>query len=105
MSEQRLLLIQQQKVSLKKQLSKLDVEYNNLKMKLEKELKEKQIKEHELQQKMKNEKNLNSAKQSNVDKLVSLEYLELKSFKKRASARYCTHFKSWPEISPTSTAK
>jgi hypothetical protein len=72
MSEQRQLLIHQQKVSLKKQLSKLDVEYNNLKMKFEKELKEKQIKEHELQQKMKNEKNLNSAKQSNVDKLVSI---------------------------------
>lgn len=72
MSEQRQLLIHQQKVSLKKQLSKLDVEYNNLRMKFEKELKEKQIKEHELQQKMKNEKNLNSAKQSNVDKLVSI---------------------------------
>ncbi len=72
MSEQRQLLIHQQKISLKKQLSKLDVEYNNLRMKFEKELKEKQIKEHELQQKMKNEKNLNSAKQSNVDKLVSI---------------------------------
>ena len=74
MSEQRQLLIHQQKVSLKKQLSKLDVEYNNLKAKFEKELKEKQIKEHELQQKMKNEKNLNSAKQSNVDKLVSIHF-------------------------------
>ena len=74
MSEQRQLLIHQQKVSLKKQLSKLDVEYNNLKTKFEKELKEKQIKEHELQQKMKNEKNLNSAKQSNVDKLVSVHF-------------------------------
>jgi hypothetical protein len=74
MSEQRHLLVHQQKTSLKRQLSKLDVEFNSLKQKFEKELNEKQMREHELQQKMKNERNLNSAKQSNVDKL--LEELE-----------------------------
>ena len=36
--EQRQLLIHQQKVSLKKQLAKLDAEYNKLKLSLEKEV-------------------------------------------------------------------
>lgn len=35
-------------------------------------MKNKEAREHELQQKMKNEKNLHSAKQSNVEKLVKL---------------------------------
>ena len=45
-------------------------EKKSLKNELEKELKEKQNKEHELLQKIKNEKNLSSAKQSNVEALV-----------------------------------
>lgn len=62
-------ILNQQKLALKRQLYKMDIQYANLKQKLEKELREKQNKEHELQQKMKNELNLNSAKKSNVEKL------------------------------------
>ena len=70
-SEQKELLLNQQKHALKKRLVKLDVDLRKLKDELEKELKEKQNKEHELQQRIKNEKNLSSAKQSNVEKLVA----------------------------------
>lgn len=68
-SELKQTILSQQKLALKRQLFKLDFEFANLRQKLEKELREKQNKEHELQQKMKNERNLNSAKRSNVEKL------------------------------------
>ena len=87
--EQKQMLIVQQKHALKKQLAKLDAEYAGLKLKLDKEvhlktiltfksffflniklkLKEKQNREHEAQQRLKNDRNLNSAKQYNVEKL------------------------------------
>ena len=81
LSEQKQLLMNQQKSALKKRLVKLDVDFNNLKAQLEKELKEKQTNEHELQQRIKNEKNLNSAKHSNVEKLF--EELEAKEIELR----------------------
>ncbi|CAF1113559.1 unnamed protein product, partial [Brachionus calyciflorus] len=78
---QKQTLISQQKQALKRQLNKLDIDFNSLKLKLEKELKEKQNREHEMQQKMKNERNLNSAKRSNVEKLF--EELEAKDIELR----------------------
>lgn len=68
-ADQKQTILNQQKLALKRQLFKMDIEFANLRQKLEKELREKQNKEHELQQKMKNERNLNSAKRSNVEKL------------------------------------
>jgi DNA repair exonuclease SbcCD ATPase subunit len=81
LGEQNTLLMSQQKQALKTQLVRLDVDLNKLKMKLDKELKLKQSKEHEIQQKLKNEQNLNSAKQSNVEKLF--EELETKDIELR----------------------
>ncbi|RMZ93268.1 coiled-coil domain-containing protein, partial [Brachionus plicatilis] len=69
LSDQKQTILNQQKLALKRQLYKMDIEFASLRQKLEKELREKQNKEHELQQKMKNERNLNSAKRSNVEKL------------------------------------
>lgn len=69
-NEVRNALVVQQKEALKRQLAKLDSEYNALKAELDKELKQKEAKQHELQQKLKNDRNLESAKKSNVEKLV-----------------------------------
>lgn len=88
-SELKNTLILQQKAALKRQLANLDTEYNSLKIELDKEvknrillnevlklnrfvlkLKQKEAKEHELHQKLKNDRNLESAKKSNVEKLV-----------------------------------
>jgi hypothetical protein len=114
LSEQRQLLLNQQKTALKKRLVKLDVDFNNLKSVLEKEvsslssfffnlysdyskfstfikLKEQANKEHELQQRIKNEKNLNSAKQSNVEKLV-YKFINFRNFKK-LTFTFLNHFK------------
>ena len=80
-SEEKQILIKQQNIALRKQLATLDVEFSNLKNKLDKELKEKSTREYELQQKIKNEKNLNAAKTNNVERLF--EELEEKDIELR----------------------
>lgn len=70
-NEEKEILVEQQKQSLKKYLKKLETDYFNLKNKLEKEQEIKSKKENELKKKNKSDKNIQNAKQLNVDKLLN----------------------------------
>lgn len=69
-AEEHIILLRQQIVALRKALSDAQREANEVKKQLDKELKEKLEKTHEAMQKARSQKQLEQAKQANIEKLL-----------------------------------